>query len=215
MTWGGNTPLGEVLAAFGRVPLPPYIKRAADKKDLQTYQTAHAANDGYIRRSSVLRLVLVLNWALLRHARYSPRLSVQCPVLTWAMLLPEASRPLRRASISGTAAAIGLGARYAMPARSVCDSRQREAHGPGQGRWHRGTLRVFGVVFVFFFFLFSFLLFSLLFWGWDGNESEVRRYWWEWHSNGAVGTRKRSEDRQFGGESETVTETKTMTRTLT
>lgn len=48
MTWGGNTPLGEVLAAFGRVPLPPYIKRAADKKDLQTYQTAHAANDGSV-----------------------------------------------------------------------------------------------------------------------------------------------------------------------
>ncbi len=38
----------EVLEIFGRVPLPPYIKRAADEHDLRRYQTVFAQNEGSV-----------------------------------------------------------------------------------------------------------------------------------------------------------------------
>eukprot|EP00960_Hanusia_phi_P049720 759727-Hanusia_phi.AAC.2 len=40
--------LHEVLKQVGRVPLPPYIKREADREDLVTYQTSHAQHEGSV-----------------------------------------------------------------------------------------------------------------------------------------------------------------------
>lgn len=41
-------PALEVLDAFGKVPLPPYIERAADKKDEELYQTVYARYPGAV-----------------------------------------------------------------------------------------------------------------------------------------------------------------------
>jgi S-adenosylmethionine:tRNA ribosyltransferase-isomerase len=38
----------EVLHACGAIPLPPYIKRAADKEDEERYQTVYAQKDGSV-----------------------------------------------------------------------------------------------------------------------------------------------------------------------
>lgn len=43
-----NAPLDAVLARHGRVPLPPYIERAADARDEQRYQTVYAASPGAV-----------------------------------------------------------------------------------------------------------------------------------------------------------------------
>jgi S-adenosylmethionine:tRNA ribosyltransferase-isomerase len=40
--------LCEVLEEVGRVPLPPYMKREADAKDLECYQTPHALREGSV-----------------------------------------------------------------------------------------------------------------------------------------------------------------------
>ncbi len=37
-----------VLAEIGKTPLPPYIKRAADKADVERYQTVYAAHEGAV-----------------------------------------------------------------------------------------------------------------------------------------------------------------------
>jgi S-adenosylmethionine:tRNA ribosyltransferase-isomerase len=38
--------LAEVLEEVGRIPLPPYLKREDDARDLASYQTPHASIDG-------------------------------------------------------------------------------------------------------------------------------------------------------------------------
>lgn len=40
--------LGEVISAAGVTPLPPYIKRAANKDDERTYQTVYSAHEGSV-----------------------------------------------------------------------------------------------------------------------------------------------------------------------
>ncbi len=40
--------LGEVISAAGVTPLPPYIKRAANKEDERTYQTVYSAHEGSV-----------------------------------------------------------------------------------------------------------------------------------------------------------------------
>lgn len=44
----GNIPHGEILEAAGSIPLPPYIKRPAEKEDIQDYQTIYSAHDGSV-----------------------------------------------------------------------------------------------------------------------------------------------------------------------
>jgi S-adenosylmethionine:tRNA ribosyltransferase-isomerase len=44
----GPGPLDGVLRACGTTPLPPYIKRAADPRDADRYQTVYARHDGAI-----------------------------------------------------------------------------------------------------------------------------------------------------------------------
>ncbi|HLR36538.1 MAG TPA: S-adenosylmethionine:tRNA ribosyltransferase-isomerase [Chitinophagaceae bacterium] len=39
---------GEILPAAGNTPLPPYIKRAAEKQDDETYQTVYASHKGSV-----------------------------------------------------------------------------------------------------------------------------------------------------------------------
>ena len=45
---GSELRLGEVLEEVGRVPLPPYMKREADRQDLVSYQTPHATREGSV-----------------------------------------------------------------------------------------------------------------------------------------------------------------------
>ena len=45
---GSELRLGEVLEEVGRVPLPPYMKREADRQDLESYQTPHATREGSV-----------------------------------------------------------------------------------------------------------------------------------------------------------------------
>lgn len=48
-TWDNETlSFSEILESFGKTPLPPYIKRKAEEKDKQTYQTVYAQFDGSV-----------------------------------------------------------------------------------------------------------------------------------------------------------------------
>ena len=48
-SWPDNTiTLSEWLEQYGKMPLPPYIKRAAEKDDEQRYQTVYARYDGSV-----------------------------------------------------------------------------------------------------------------------------------------------------------------------
>lgn len=40
--------IGEIIEAAGATPLPPYIKRAAEKIDEETYQTVYSAHEGSV-----------------------------------------------------------------------------------------------------------------------------------------------------------------------
>jgi len=44
----GNIDVEEVIDAIGHVPLPPYIKRAVNKKDQERYQTVYACKRGSV-----------------------------------------------------------------------------------------------------------------------------------------------------------------------
>ncbi len=44
----GRVPVGEAIRTFGRMPLPPYIKRDAEPEDADRYQTVFARVDGAI-----------------------------------------------------------------------------------------------------------------------------------------------------------------------
>jgi len=43
-----NLPVDELLKKEGQMPLPPYIKRKADKNDFDTYQTVYAKDEGAV-----------------------------------------------------------------------------------------------------------------------------------------------------------------------
>ena len=47
-TYPEELTFSEVLAIFGFVPLPPYLKRAGDPKDKDSYQTVYAKNEGAV-----------------------------------------------------------------------------------------------------------------------------------------------------------------------
>ena len=47
-TWTGTPSFGEVLAAAGCIPLPPYIKRTANSADAERYQTVFATSKGSV-----------------------------------------------------------------------------------------------------------------------------------------------------------------------
>lgn len=47
-TWNTDDTFAEVLSLMGAVPLPPYIKRAADAADTERYQTVYAKSEGSV-----------------------------------------------------------------------------------------------------------------------------------------------------------------------
>jgi S-adenosylmethionine:tRNA ribosyltransferase-isomerase len=48
LKWGISATFAEILHIAGAVPLPPYIKRKADKKDSDTYQTIYSKVEGSV-----------------------------------------------------------------------------------------------------------------------------------------------------------------------
>lgn len=46
--WNSDSTFGEILDHFGRIPLPPYIKREATPEDADRYQTVYATSDGSV-----------------------------------------------------------------------------------------------------------------------------------------------------------------------
>lgn len=49
LSWGNpDLTFAEVLHAAGAIPLPPYIKRAVEKSDVERYQTIYALKDGSV-----------------------------------------------------------------------------------------------------------------------------------------------------------------------
>ena len=48
LTAEGQVDVGYLIDQFGRIPLPPYIKRAADNKDKARYQTVYAQSPGSV-----------------------------------------------------------------------------------------------------------------------------------------------------------------------
>ena len=47
-SWNGAVPFAEILHAAGTIPLPPYIKRKAEDKDAERYQTVFAEHKGSV-----------------------------------------------------------------------------------------------------------------------------------------------------------------------
>ena len=48
LQWNTDTTFAEILHIAGAVPLPPYIKRKADKSDSETYQTIYSKTEGSV-----------------------------------------------------------------------------------------------------------------------------------------------------------------------
>lgn len=48
LSWEGGLPFTEILQLAGKLPLPPYIKREANKNDETTYQTVFAKEEGAV-----------------------------------------------------------------------------------------------------------------------------------------------------------------------
>lgn len=46
--WDSKASFAEILHLFGNIPLPPYIKRSAEKSDNTSYQTVYAKNVGSV-----------------------------------------------------------------------------------------------------------------------------------------------------------------------
>lgn len=47
-TWDGGFSLVQVLEAAGQTPIPPYLQRAAEDSDRQTYQTVYSKKEGAV-----------------------------------------------------------------------------------------------------------------------------------------------------------------------
>ncbi|MEJ1239780.1 S-adenosylmethionine:tRNA ribosyltransferase-isomerase [Chryseolinea sp. T2] len=48
LSWTGEKYFASAIVKLGDVPLPPYIKRAADAEDRERYQTVYSRNDGAV-----------------------------------------------------------------------------------------------------------------------------------------------------------------------
>ena len=48
LNWKSETPFVEIVQEFGQIPLPPYLNRATEERDLTTYQTVYSANKGAV-----------------------------------------------------------------------------------------------------------------------------------------------------------------------
>ncbi|MBC7413179.1 MAG: S-adenosylmethionine:tRNA ribosyltransferase-isomerase [Bacteroidia bacterium] len=48
LSWNTNDTFAQIIETFGKVPLPPYIKRSAIESDKTTYQTIYAQTSGSI-----------------------------------------------------------------------------------------------------------------------------------------------------------------------
>jgi S-adenosylmethionine:tRNA ribosyltransferase-isomerase len=48
LEWTGGVPLLAILDAAGQMPIPPYLRRAADAADATTYQTVYSRRDGAV-----------------------------------------------------------------------------------------------------------------------------------------------------------------------
>lgn len=48
LSWTGGHSFAETISRLGEVPLPPYIKRAAEAADRERYQTVYSKNDGAV-----------------------------------------------------------------------------------------------------------------------------------------------------------------------
>ncbi len=48
LTWNSDLTFAHIIEQFGKVPLPPYIKRSAIESDKQTYQTIYAQANGSV-----------------------------------------------------------------------------------------------------------------------------------------------------------------------
>jgi S-adenosylmethionine:tRNA ribosyltransferase-isomerase len=46
--WKGNTSFAGILNSFGSIPLPPYLNREAEIRDVVDYQTIYSENDGAV-----------------------------------------------------------------------------------------------------------------------------------------------------------------------
>lgn len=46
--WNDETPFAEIINIIGQTPLPPYLKRKAEKEDSSRYQTVYSRNDGAV-----------------------------------------------------------------------------------------------------------------------------------------------------------------------
>ncbi len=46
--WNGGLAFGKILESIGKIPLPPYIKRAANPEDSVSYQTVFAKQEGAV-----------------------------------------------------------------------------------------------------------------------------------------------------------------------
>lgn len=44
----GSVSFAEIVKEYGKIPLPPYLNRDAEDKDLETYQTVYSKNDGAV-----------------------------------------------------------------------------------------------------------------------------------------------------------------------
>lgn len=47
-SWSGGNSFAEIVKEYGKIPLPPYLNRDAEDKDLETYQTVYSKNDGAV-----------------------------------------------------------------------------------------------------------------------------------------------------------------------
>ncbi len=47
-SWTGDVIFSELIRAFGEIPLPPYLNRKTEAKDLDTYQTVYSVHDGAV-----------------------------------------------------------------------------------------------------------------------------------------------------------------------
>ena len=48
ISWNKELAFANVLKQMGKIPLPPYIKRANKEEDKRTYQTVYAKNEGAV-----------------------------------------------------------------------------------------------------------------------------------------------------------------------
>lgn len=48
LSWSGGNSFAEIVKEYGKIPLPPYLNRDAEDKDLETYQTVYSKNDGAV-----------------------------------------------------------------------------------------------------------------------------------------------------------------------